>query len=920
MWMTRNGRMAWRLQQRPGRTVSIGIPMCIGALIMGAGPAVLVSTAGRMTALITAAVCLVTARLTVPVPTLGVAATVCTSLGAGVQIRLSNGTLQQGLIPLVALSVGLVGGLGLGSFVCRPRSRMRRLGVALAGGAIVVRASSLIVGDPASGAVNLAGRSLHLGELARVVFVAAVACLLADSSSITSAWWRGAIDLKGVLRWAAVVVLPAGAILLLMVVLHDTGPAVILAVVISAMTYRSLGPRLAMAPLVAATLGGVLVARSSHELSNRWWDMLDPTGAGGAQLGRALRAMGLRGLTGAGSGSSDLAETIPAANSDYVPAVVGADHGLVVLLAVLALLGCLSLGLLLRGSCLSGVRGALVTGAAALLFVPTMWTGLGNLGLLPFSGIDVPFLAANGTSTAAAGFALGLAVAALRQGRDLDQSPAPARHLQKVVAAGLVVTLVAGVVQAVRLTLTQGGGRLPGETELRSRGDLTTADGQIIAKGSRPSGVREYPSPELYRDLGWSVPKVASQGVERVAAGALTCGEHSGTLARIFRLGIQPECSPTTTVTTIDSHVQAAALREATQNGATTVVVLDVVSGGVVAAATDPSTSPGPGLSDKSVRTGRALTGQPLPQSLQTVPFSRMLAPGSTFKIVTATMAELNGLQAPPLGRIYEPQPGTQVKNVTEEACPGTSVTEMLAYSCNTTAAWLATHVDSAKFSRSAAIFGFGTGQALVGPPDPTVGTDPISWKLAGAVTGLSATSSPADYARTGFGQAGVRASVFDMAYATGVVVSRGRIPAPTMVAGICQNGTLLPWRVSNDDARDTRAQVAGVTPSQLESALESTYKGMRAAVEVGTARRVGQLATAHQLAAKTGTAEAALADGTPATLSWITVAVDDRYVITIAVQPTNDQPHPAPEHAALNVAARIVQALDTPPAPPTCS
>jgi cell division protein FtsI/penicillin-binding protein 2 len=94
----------------------------------------------------------------------------------------------------------------------------------------------------------------------------------------------------------------------------------------------------------------------------------------------------------------------------------------------------------------------------------------------------------------------------------------------------------------------------------------------------------------------------------------------------------------------------------------------------------------------------------------------------------------------------------------------------------------------------------------------------------------------------------------------------------------------------------------------------------MRAAVEVGTARRVGQLATAHQLAAKTGTAEAALADGTPATLSWITVAVDDRYVITIAVQPTNDQPHPAPEHAALNVAARIVQALDTPPAPPTCS
>lgn len=153
-----------------------------------------------------------------------------------------------------------------------------------------------------------------------------------------------------------------------------------------------------------------------------------------------------------------------------------------------------------------------------------MWTGLGNLGLLPFSGIDVPFLASAGPPLPA-GFALGLAVAALRQGRDLDQSPAPARHLQKVVAAGLVVALVAGVVQAVRLTLTQGGGRLPGETELRSRGDLTTADGQIIAKGSRPSGVREYPSPELYRDLGWSVPKVASQGVERVAAGALTCGE-----------------------------------------------------------------------------------------------------------------------------------------------------------------------------------------------------------------------------------------------------------------------------------------------------------------------------------------------------------------------------------------------------------
>ena len=137
--------------------------------------------------------------------------------------------------------------------------------------------------------------------------------------------------------------------------------------------------------------------------------MSDPFGHGAAQLGRAMRAMGLTGLIGRGGGSSAMAETIPARTSDYLPSVVGADMGLVVLLAVLGTLFLVCLTLVIAARTVTGMGGILATGMAMLLLVPAVWTGLGNLGLLPLSGVDVPFLTANGTSTLASSITLGAA-------------------------------------------------------------------------------------------------------------------------------------------------------------------------------------------------------------------------------------------------------------------------------------------------------------------------------------------------------------------------------------------------------------------------------------------------------------------------------------------------------------------------------
>jgi cell division protein FtsW len=128
------------------------------------------------------------------------------------------------------------------------------------------------------------------------------------------------------------------------------------------------------------------------------WE-LDPSGAGW-QLRQGLIALGSGGWFGVGLGNSRQKwDYLPNAHSDFVFAVLGEELGLIGAIAVLSLFGVLLF---------AGVRIAMSapdTFGRLLVAGITGWIGLQTLvnlgavtGLLPITGVPLPFLSFGGTA------------------------------------------------------------------------------------------------------------------------------------------------------------------------------------------------------------------------------------------------------------------------------------------------------------------------------------------------------------------------------------------------------------------------------------------------------------------------------------------------------------------------------------------
>lgn len=117
----------------------------------------------------------IAARVLADAPLVGGAAVAVTCFGAGIQSRLEHRALGPGaLIPIVAVLLGIGAGWGLATLMLRRHRHSRRtLALLIALVAFGLRLSSLVLGDPESGALVLGGMSLQLGELARVLMAAA---------------------------------------------------------------------------------------------------------------------------------------------------------------------------------------------------------------------------------------------------------------------------------------------------------------------------------------------------------------------------------------------------------------------------------------------------------------------------------------------------------------------------------------------------------------------------------------------------------------------------------------------------------------------------------------------------------------------------------------------------------------------------
>ena len=270
--------------------------------------------------------------------------------------------------------------------------------------------------------VNVNGASRWLGfgqlriqpsEMAKLTVVLFVADLLARRGDKVRDWRLG---LKPVM-------VVFGAVALLFLLQPNLGTAIILGSIVLIMLFVAGAPLRPLAITVAGlTVGAVVLAfaepyrfRRLMAFRDPWADPLN-TGFQTVQSQTGIANGGLFG-TGIGEGRAKWG-FLPEAHTDFIYAIIGEELGLLGALSVVALF--VALGLL-------GVRTALrapdrfgmlvATGVTAWILVQAFVNIGAVVGVLPITGVPLPFVSAGGSSLLFTMIAAGLLLNIARQAR-----------------------------------------------------------------------------------------------------------------------------------------------------------------------------------------------------------------------------------------------------------------------------------------------------------------------------------------------------------------------------------------------------------------------------------------------------------------------------------------------------------------------
>ncbi len=219
------------------------------------------------------------------------------------------------------------------------------------------------------------------------------------------------------------VLMVAGALAVLMLLQPDLGTSILVLGVALAMLFIA-GTRLHLiaALAVTGTAAAVVLARLAPYRWARVTGFLDPwadVGNTGYQAAQGLVALGSGQVTGTGLGASRAKwGFLPAAHTDFIFAIIGEELGLVGSLSVVALFAVLAVVLVRAAARAPDRFGTLLVGGIAAWLVGQTIVNIGSvIGLLPITGMPLPFVSAGGSSLVVALAAVGVAYNVCRQAR-----------------------------------------------------------------------------------------------------------------------------------------------------------------------------------------------------------------------------------------------------------------------------------------------------------------------------------------------------------------------------------------------------------------------------------------------------------------------------------------------------------------------
>lgn len=430
------------------------------------------------------------------------------------------------------------------------------------------------------------------------------------------------------------------------------------------------------------------------------------------------------------------------------------------------------------------------------------------------------------------------------------------------------------------------------EQERIDRGSIVAADGTVLAhsvRGAEGIYQRSYPTGgQFVAPIGYSyVAGVGSSGLELYRNKQLD-GKEEGNLQSILDQlqGKKPHGDKV--VTTLDPAAQRVANAAlAGHRGA--VVAIEPRSGAVTVMASSPSFDPN---SLRSTTRAQELKRDPeAPLINRATEFG--YAPGSTFKIVTATAAIDTGAFTPEStlsGRNDIPISGVPLQNDDGESFGQITLTQALAHSVNTVYAQVAEKVGKRTLARYMDRFGFDHTPQLDYPAE--------EMSASGEYHGshlLAPTSPLVDVGRMGIGQDKLEVTPLQMAQVAAAVANRGRLMVPHLTQRVVDSEGRTIVRVA------PRVQSVVMQPSTAAAVTAM----MEAVVKEGTG-------TAAQIpgvpvAGKTGTAQTLI--GNTINNVWFVAfapAPDPRVAIAVTLQ---DVPGQGAQFAA-PVAREVIESL----------
>lgn len=267
----------------------------------------------------------------------------------------------------------------------------------------------LLTGTTANGATSwfaLGDFRLQPSEFAKLILIVVIATMLARRE-------QGPLPLPELVRILAVAILPIG----LIIRQPDVGTAMVFVVIVAAMLLVGQAEAHHMMFLIAASVLGIGLLLNSSLLQeyqrDRLESFLDPSADASYNQVQAGVAIGNGGLTGTGFGQGTQTKSglVPEQQTDFIFTVIGEEFGFVgatVVLIVFALL----LWRIYRIARLAGdpFGAYLATGVLAMMGFQ-MFQSIGmTVGIMPITGIPLPFVSYGGSSALTSFLAIGLVI------------------------------------------------------------------------------------------------------------------------------------------------------------------------------------------------------------------------------------------------------------------------------------------------------------------------------------------------------------------------------------------------------------------------------------------------------------------------------------------------------------------------------